>query len=271
MSRIEWTEQTWNPIVGCSKVSPGCDNCYAEKMSQRLARMGSTENMEAYTSAIDWSNFDVPLGWSGNTVFVESALKKPLKRKKPTVYFVCSMSDLFHEDTPFEWIDKVFDVMANCPQHTFQVLTKRPARMMEYFAKWKTFPDMRLTNVWLGVTAENQEQADRRIPFLLRIPGAAVRFVSVEPMLGPVELKLETGTLKPETGLDWVICGCESGPGRRPMHWSWAKSLADQCHSAGVAFFMKQMVRDGKVVKALPGLRPGLRIREFPELKGGAE
>lgn len=208
-TKIEWTDKTWNPIVGCSKVSAGCANCYAERMANRLACMGQM----SYNKVVLQGRPE----WTGKTAFVESALEQPLHWKKPQLVFVCSMGDLFHESVPFEWIDKVFAVMALCRQHTFQVLTKRPERMKEYICemsengKWdacsvdpetldwsmtqsgthefanyirRPFP---LPNVWIGVTAENQEQADKRIPILLQIP-AAKRFVSVEPMLSAVDL-----------------------------------------------------------------------------------
>jgi protein gp37 len=275
MSKIEWTEQTWNPIIGCSKKSKGCDNCYAEKMAVRLANI---------STALDQKNWDknkpeqsrqglpqycnvaytIIKKWTGLTAFVESAIEKPLKRKKPTVYFVCSMGDLFHDSVPFEWIDQVFAVMALCPQHTFQVLTKRPERMAEYLAGyrekeirkiwWNKFKistttqhyTQTLPNVWLGTSCEDQAAADERIPHLLRCP-AKVRFVSVEPMLGAVDLETphdficQCSACKEITKqLDWVICGGESGSNARPMHPDWVRSLRDQCVEAGVPFFFKQ-------------------------------
>ena len=301
-SKIEWTEQTWNLIVGCSKVSPGCANCYAERMACRIASMeqrkwddehdgepslSDNSHVGPYDTVTDLS----VRKWNGRTEFVYSALNKPLKRKKATTYFVCSMSDLFHESVPFEWIDKVFAVMRQAGQHTFQLLTKRPERMAEYLSPDNdrytaskvadllphdypgTFDvDMYwpLDNVWLGTTAENQEMANKRIPELLKCP-AAKRFVSVEPMLGAVDLNMcpiideiqlddegdnedspvgciecRTGkhweymSEKHKCGLDWVICGGESGPGARPMHPDWARSIRDQCKAAGVPFFFKQ-------------------------------
>lgn len=241
MNKIEWTDQTWNPIIGCSKVSPGCDNCYAERMAKRLACMGKTQ----YQNVIDgyWDgNKAVTQGWNGNTNLVESALEKPLHWKKPRKIFVCSMSDLFHESVPFTWIEKVMSVIEECPQHTFQLLTKRPHIMAEYFnGLGKRFELSHLSNLWLGTTCENQEMADKRIPVLLKIP-AAKRFVSVEPMLGPVRVdyystNFTTGEC---TLLDWIICGGESGPGARPMHPDWARGLRDQCKEAGVPFMFKQ-------------------------------
>lgn len=269
MSKIEWTDETWNPIVGCSRVSAGCDHCYAERMAARI---------KAAQPGSQYREVTLCGKWNGNTEFIESALLKPLRWKKPRMVFVCSMSDLFHEDTPFEWIDRVFDVIANCPHHTFQVLTKRPMRMLEYFGTWKMFPNLNLPNVWLGVSAESQEWVDKRIPILLRVPGAAVRFVSVEPMIGPVSLRWAKwhdysdrspgaihDHLDGARDLDWVICGCESGPGRRPMEKNWAASLIQQCEEAGIAFFMKQLMVGGAVVKDVDEFPPMYRVREFPK------
>jgi protein gp37 len=243
-TKIEWTEQTWNPIVGCSKVSAGCQNCYAERMAFRLAHMGQHQyNMTTYIGGG---------GWNGNTELVESALQIPLKRKKPTMYFVCSMGDLFHESVSFEWLAKVFAVMALCPQHTFQVLTKRPERMAEYLSEdrwnrwyikagglatldyigfhWPVAKKI-LPNVWLGTTLEHPDYK-HRLDDLRKCP-ATLRFISGEPLLAdPGELDL--------AGIGWVICGGESGPGARPMHPDWARALRDQCKAAGVPFFFKQ-------------------------------
>lgn len=273
MSKIEWTEKTWNPIIGCSKISPGCQNCYAERMAGRLANIETTKH---YCGVLNWENgycgneFESPgkyvsEGWNGKTHFVDSALEKPLKRKKPTMYFVCSMGDLFHESVPFEWILHVYEIMSKCPQHTFQVLTKRPERAKAFsdwllegsrfeYTKLSFWP---LSNVWLGVTAENQQQADKRIPVLLEIP-AAICFVSIEPMLSKVDLThinegigLDYNALDGSAislgekyldgdKLDWVICGGESGPNARPMNSNWVRSLHDQCKEANVPFFFKQ-------------------------------
>lgn len=249
--------ETWNPIIGCSKCSAGCKNCYAQTMALRLARMG----VDAYSSVVKNG------GWTGNTAFVPSQLEKPLSWKKPRTVFVCSMGDLFHESVEPDWLYEVFDVMSRCPQHTFIVLTKRPKQMQSYIEhSWLDRGNEFLPNVWLGVTAENQEQAAARIPHLLATP-AAVRFVSVEPMLGPVRLEpyLEK--------LDWVICGCESGPGRRLMKWSWAEDLLKQCKAANVPFFMKQLSKGspaplGKVAKEIDEFPPELRVREFPNVTG---
>ena len=249
-TKIEYVDTSWNPIPGCSKISVGCKNCFAEKMAKRLVGMGQ----ENYYPVVDLR------GWTGRTHLIESALEKPHKWKKPLAIFVCSMGDLFHESTPFEWIDEVFDTMSSVPRHTYKILTKRPQRMAEYFKHL----DQRIADagfegydppsfIWLGVTAENQEQADKRIPILLQIP-AAKRFVSIEPMLGPmdIEIYLNDGALcleTPQPALDWVICGAESGPGRRPMNKEWVRSLKEQCVSANIPFFFKQMYEGNKKVK----------------------
>lgn len=290
-SKIEWTDKTWNPVTGCTKVSQGCKNCYAETFYERFHGKGSFKNVICH----------------------EDRLTLPAKWKEPSMVFVNSMSDLFHENVPFDFINKVFAVMALCPQHTFQILTKRAERMAEYFkqldqkeiddaaeiivcedphlfhevekipnkvgggihitnellphlkqASWfwdytvtefgsekaliyeNEFP---LSNVWLGVSVEDQKAADERIPFLLQVP-AAIRFLSCEPLLGEVNLNLSERwciqtsdahdcTLKSDL-LHWVIVGGESGPKSRPMHPDWARSLRDQCKAAGVAFFFKQ-------------------------------
>lgn len=269
--------ETWNPIAGCSKVSPGCENCYAEKMATRLAAMAIAKplpmSVGKYVKVIRGRKWDV------STFFNKEELAIPLKWKKPRVVFVCSMGDLFHEDTSFQDIDQIFALMASCPQHIFIVLTKRAKRMAEYF-NWKDttwrnegmqgserirylayhnhgakieFEDFNwpLHNVWLGVSAENQKAANERIPYLVQTP-AAVRLVSVEPMLEPVDFELLPTTrvsnknlkqkfsLRKINHLDWVICGGESGHKARPMHPDWVRSVRDQCKAAGVPFFFKQ-------------------------------
>ncbi len=317
---IQWTDATWNPIVGCAIVSPACTNCYAMAQAHRIQRMTPGSHYEGTTKEVNGK----PV-WTGVLKQApEHILTVPLRWKRPRRIFVNSMSDLFHESVPDEWIDCVFAIMALAPQHTFQVLTKRPKRMRAYCSNLRaarrvaelvcdlaidheadviliapevdpalappgrrvfleTWP---LPNIWLGVTAEDQTRADERIPDLLATP-AAVRFVSIEPMLGPIDLdNIElngdatmqaltprseaehwreewapeiTGTTLEEAiegfldwgfsyppseqrprGLDWVICGGESGPGARPMHPDWARSLGDQCGAAAVRFFFKQ-------------------------------
>lgn len=222
---IPWTDATWNPIVGCSKTSPGCAHCYAETMGRRLRAMGRPEYQDAHDGQ----------GWTGRTVFVPERLSQPLRWRKPRMIFVCSMGDLFHESVPFEHVAAVWGVMAACPEHTFQVLTKRPERMAEFLArrvggKWP------LPNVWLGTTTEDQRRADERIPHLLRCP-AAVYFVSGEPLLSSLTLPADFLALGPQA---WVIVGGESGPDARPMNPAWARGLRDQCRNAGVPYFFKQ-------------------------------
>lgn len=209
-SRIEWTEQTWNPTVGCTKISAGCTHCYAETMAQRLQAM-RTRGYE--------NGFELTL--------LPERLTEPLKRKKPTVYFVNSMSDVFHEDVPFDYIDKIFDTIYQTPHHTYQILTKRADRMAEYFAG-KNAPQ----NAWLGVSVENRKHGVPRIDQLRKV-NAHIRFLSVEPLLEALgDLDLHN--------IHWVIVGGESGPKARPMKPEWVESIRDQCESAGVAFFFKQ-------------------------------
>ncbi|RIT69238.1 DUF5131 family protein [Mycobacteroides abscessus] len=246
---IEWTDATWNPVTGCDKVSPGCDHCYAETFAERW-RGTPGHYFE--------TGFDVQLR--------PDKLALPLRWTKPRKVFVNSMSDLFHDKVPDEYIARVFAVMALAPQHTFQLLTKRHGRMrallrdgefqQQVYDAWgqlempKGRPSMEdwpwsgwpLPNVWLGVSAEDQKRADLRIPALLDTP-AAVRFVSAEPLLGPINLHtdpIEASSPFWGSQLDWVIVGGESGPGARPMHPDWARSMRDQCVAAGVPFLFKQ-------------------------------
>jgi len=269
-SKIEWTDETWNPVTGCTKVSAGCKNCYAARMAKRLAgRCGYPEAPHQFDVTLHPDKLDLPLKW-----------------RKPRMVFVCSMGDLFHDDVPFWFVRNVWGMMALCPQHTFQVLTKRPKRMLEFVSReWVahvhtekvtqryTEPVLAglcdvLPNVWLGTSVENQATADERIPLLLQTP-AAVRFVSAEPLLEAVDLSqpyvdyLEGWDVEaihvcggdervcyrrcPEAQqyqterLDWIIVGGESGPGARPMKLEWARSLVQQCKSADVPIFVKQM------------------------------
>jgi protein gp37 len=233
-SGIEWTEATWNPIAGCSIVSPGCSHCYAMRMAARLAAMGHIPQYAWTTKKVKGRAV-----WTGViNVAGDDTLHKPLHWKNSRMIFVNSMSDLFHEDVPWPIIDRVFDVMMLARQHTFQVLTKRAARMREYMrdsargALGEVWPP---PNVWLGVSAERQKEADERISHLLETP-AVVRFVSAEPLLGPLDIHAWL-ILK---SLDWIIVGGESGPRARPMHPEWARDLRDQCTAAGVPFFFKQ-------------------------------
>ena len=261
-SKIEWTDRTWNPIRGCTRESEGCRNCYAERIAARFSDPGQPFHTIAERTKSGPR-------WTGKMILVEDRLDLPLRWKKPAKVFVNSMFDLFHENIPDEWIDRIFAVMARCPHHTFQVPTKRAKRMREwaasrddirirhaasFFADWRRedgdpmrdIPPFAwpLPNVWLGVSVEDQERADERIPELLATP-AAKRFISAEPLLGPLDIVgayLIPPGLKGEDcwGIDWVIAGGESGPGARPMHPDWARSLRDQCKAAGVPFFFKQ-------------------------------
>ena len=209
-SRIEWTEQTWNPTVGCTKVSPGCKNCYAEGMARRLKAMG----LKGYENGFRLS-------------LMPERLAEPLERRKPTVYFVNSMSDLFHEKVPFDYIARVFDAMERAHWHTFQLLTKRAERMAAFCADRRVPP-----NVWLGVSVENKRHGVPRIGVLRGID-ATIRFLSVEPLLEDVG-RLDL------TGIHWVIVGGESGARARPMRAEWADNVRRQCLDADVAFFFKQ-------------------------------
>lgn len=209
-SKIEWTEQTWNPTVGCTKISPGCKHCYAEIMARRLQAMGT----RGYENGFELTQ-------------LPNRLEEPLRRKKSTVYFVNSMSDVFHESVPFEYIDKIFETITKTPQHTYQILTKRADRMAEYF-KDRQVPE----NAWMGVSVEDQRYGVPRIDYLRQIP-AQTRFLSVEPLLE------DLGTIN-LAGVHWVIVGGESGPKARPMQREWVEDIRVQCEEAGVAFFFKQ-------------------------------
>lgn len=312
-SKIQWTEATWNPVIGCARVSEGCRNCYAEVQAKRIALMHQNS---AYSRVLrhDHDGFPLPR-WNGAALPMPDRLDQPLRWAKPRLIFVNSMSDLFHQDVPFEYIAAVFGVMAATPRHTFQVLTKRPMRALEFF-QWlgerpgsdrdsrvwwcahhareqgtevfmRGSDDRRphsnrnvpletpwpLPNVWLGVSCENQEAADERIPVLLECP-AAVRWVSYEPALGPVRFRNDwlLGTFKycPDEALeedadpcrgcagyslaggdgcgavrgprlDWIVVGGESGPGARTCRAEWLRSIVYQCLHAGVPVFVKQL------------------------------
>lgn len=227
-TKISWTDATWNPVVGCTPVSAGCQNCYAKRMHERF--------MDTPFSRI-WLN--------------TGALEQPLYWRRSRRIFVCSMSDLFHEDLPNEFREKVFDVIRKAHWHTFQILTKRPGQAIKYW-KWRKevylAPNMNSAwpdNCWFGVTVENQKAAEERIDLALEIP-APVHYVSVEPMLGLIDLFPwlgpygPPGSLQAPAMLDWVICGGESGPRSRPMHPDWPRSLRDQCQRADVPFHFKQ-------------------------------
>jgi len=219
-SAIEWTEMTWNPVTGCDRVSPGCENCYAQTLARRLKAMGNPRYQKDGRTRTSGPGFGVTMHWD--------KLQEPLARRKPTMFFVNSMSDLFHDHVSVAFIDRVFETMAATPRHTYQVLTKRPRRMAS-FTTDRGIPD----NVWLGTSVENQEWSERRVPLLLQVQ-ARVRFLSCEPLLGPVDLSPWI------SDLSWVIVGGESGPKHRQMEVSWVRSIRDQCLAAGVPFFFKQ-------------------------------
>lgn len=236
-SSIEWTEATWNPVTGCTRVSAGCDNCYAVAMTKRLDAIGQ----EKYQGLVNPGKQH----FNGVVKLHRDSLIIPLRRNKPTLYFVNSMSDLFHKEVPQKFIQAVFDVMAQTPHHTYQILTKRPDRMACIVPRLsvaddKLYSENPLPNVWLGTSVENQATAEERIPFLQKTP-AAVRFLSCEPLLGPLDLR---EYLNPFASLGceihWVIVGGESGWNARPMKKTWVRSIRKQCHDAGVAFFFKQ-------------------------------
>lgn len=263
MTKIEWVRnsdgtagRTWNPIVGCGIVSPGCTHCYAMRMAARIERMGTAPHYAGTTKTVNGK----PV-WTGKVALApEHILTLPLRTKKPTTWFVNSMSDLFHEDVPVEWIDPVFATMALSPLHTFQCLTKRPDRMRAYMSDCSSYgrilhaadplraqrpalcgvpisnPRMATfwPHLWLGTSVERQKEADERMPHLVETL-AAVRFVSAEPLLGPIDL---TPWLD---RINWVIVGAESGHGSRPVRIDWVRGIIEQCSAAGVACFVKQL------------------------------
>ena len=238
-TKIEWTEETWNPVVGCNKVSPGCDNCYAERMAKRLRAMGKPQ----YQSVVN------DKGWTGKTDFVEgSAFDAPLGWKAPCMVFVGSMCDLFHPSVEIGILTHVFDIIEQTPQHTYQILTKRPEQALKMMwgkhgEGWRYFGNSDYhPNIWFGVTAENQEQADKRIPILLQIP-AAVRFVSIEPMLEPVSLLMWNN--ESECLIDQVIIGAESGPKRRECKIEWVRSIVEEQRYLDTSVFVKQIYLRG--------------------------
>lgn len=258
-TKIPWCDYTWNVVTGCDPISEGCEHCYCRAMEKRFK-------------------------WPTAVTLHPERLEEPLRIKGPARVFVCSMADLFHPEVPFDFIAKVWQVMWAAPGLIFQILTKRPERMLEFLTSWykaesrhPARQDDFFGHVWLGVTAENQRRADERIPLLLQTP-PAVRFVSVEPMLRPVSLGfylpnppgkqyiLLDGSEYTQR-LDWVIAGCESGPSRRPARLDWFLHLRDQCVAAGIPFFLKQMEdqTDDHPVEHLPEL-DGRQWLQFPEV-----
>jgi len=231
-SGIEWTEATWNPVTGCSKVSPGCKHCYAERMALRLQAMGHPHYRDGFKVTLHEEALDLPLRW-----------------KRPRTIFVNSMSDLYHEDIPLAFINKVFAVMRKASWHRFQILTKRAERLAELSPKLPWGP-----HIWQGATVEHPDYAYRID--ILRATGARVKFLSLEPLLAPMPaLNLQ--------GIDWVIVGGESGPGARPMREEWVLEIRGQCRKAGVAFYFKQW---GGVFKKRNGrLLQGRTWDEMPD------
>lgn len=223
-SAIEWTESTWNPVTGCTKISPGCKHCYAERMAQRLQAMGQANYAHGFDLTLQPHALDLPLRW-----------------KKPQTIFVNSMSDLFHDDVPDHFIQQVFDVMRRAHWHQYQVLTKRSERLQELSRLLCWEP-----HIWMGVSVENEKHV-KRIDHL-RATNAHIKFLSLEPLLGPLcNLNL--------SGIDWVVVGGESGPKARPMEPAWVIDIRDQCLEAGVTFFFKQWggVRKKKTGRELEG------------------
>jgi protein gp37 len=304
---IEWADRSWSPVLGCEKVSPGCDHCYAIRTSHRLAHMPHTRDLYAGLTArpADGSSID----WTGVVRTVPARLADPFSWRLPQRIFVNSQSDLFHSDVPTDFIAETFAVMALSLRHTFQVLTKRPARMRALLSSeafvdavgkhaerlWTLdgwhhavetqWPGWPLPNLWLGVSAEDQKRADLRIPALLETP-AAVRWVSAEPLLGPIDfnwLDGVSGLLRDWAGgpgggtgcphplVDWVVVGCESGPRARPMDIVWANTIVADCQEAGTPVLVKQLPTGprGRATQDLSTFPEHLRIREYPTTQEG--
>lgn len=260
---IQWADYSLNPgVYGCRRVSPGCEHCYAERLAPRLDRMG----LGRYAGTTEGGR------WTGRVRVdydrIGPAFDTLPKRRRARV-FVTSMGDLFHEDVPFDFVDRVFAEMAKRPHLTFLVLTKRPHITAVYVDAWMSGRGRQWPrNVWPGTTVEDQRRANERLPHLLRVP-AAVRFVSYEPALELVDwsrwmqrARRHGPDIPPGRRIDWLICGCESGPGARPMNPDWARQARDQCQAAGVAFFYKQAMVDGRLVET-PDL-DGRRWTEVP-------
>ncbi len=254
MTKIEWTEKTWNPMTGCQIVSEGCKHCYAAKMAYRLAAMGLPQYQGVTKKAKNGT-----IQWTGKIQQIRSALEVPRKTKKKTLFFVNSMSDLFHEDVDTSFLDEVFQVISDTPQHTYQILTKRASQMASYFKNHSVS-----ANVWLGVSVENRKQGIPRIKKLQKIP-ATVRFLSIEPLLedlGNIDLK----------GIHWIIVGGESGNQARPMKEEWVRNIQQQCRKQRVRFFFKQWgtwgpdgVKRSKKVNG--GLLEGKIWHQMPKIK----
>lgn len=263
---ISWTDETLNFLAGCSKISDGCRNCYAINMAHRLPAMAKAledkgkdaGRLAAYKGLTRQKS--TGLNWTGEVHFIPEALEQPFKWKKPRKIFVNSMSDCFHSEVKDEWLLRFFVLAEKTPRHTYQILTKRPQLMLNFFERMEMRPP---DNVWLGVTVENQQTADERIPLLLRTP-AAVRFLSCEPLLSHVTIPSEA-----LSKIDWAIIGGESGAGARPCNVEWVRSLTQQCRAAKVAPWVKQMgssafsPSDHAWAKKITG--KGTDVNEWPE------
>lgn len=254
-TKIQWTDATINPIIGCTKISPACDHCYAEVMANRLSYI---KNTVRYINVVNANG-----KWNGSTNLINSELLKPYHWKKPKNIFICSMSDMFHESVPFTWIDAIFNMMSDCDWHIFQILTKRPQRVLDYLdyknKQLEIVPWYIPSNIWFGVTVENQDQANKRIPILLKIP-ADCRFISCEPLLGEIDLEsiqqfngdgvhiASYQVLTPiynsgdsnRPALDQVIVGPETGTKKRPMKKEWIENIYNSCKKYDVSFFDKK-------------------------------
>jgi protein gp37 len=304
-SLIEWTDATWNPVVGCERVSEGCRNCYAEHAALSVVRRlgalngmgrlkaGGVKTLQAYENVLRVSKIDGTLlpRWNGTAIFMADRIGEPLKWRQPKRVFVNSMSDLFHDDITDDQITEIFTIMAHCQQHTFQVLTKRPGRMLDWMRSAIGFSQHAamlagwpLPNVHIGVSVENQDAANERIPLLLQCP-ASVRWVSVEPLLGPVELcrvgddeefpgvryNALSGVMSsaPTTYggpvLDWVVVGGESGEGARECDVDWIRNVVYDCQTYKTPVFVKQLggVRDkrGDIAR----FPVDIQVRQFPK------
>ena len=260
-SKIEWTEKTWNPVRGCSRISEGCRFCYAERVAERWSGPN-----QPYEGLVRPGKNGAHPRWTGEVRLVEHILNEPKKWKKGQLVFVNSMSDLFHEKVPLDYIQRIFNVMDETPRHTYQILTKRAKRMAELaIPLYESLPNSKWpTNVWMGVSIEEQRVVERA-DFLCKVP-TPVRFLSIEPLIGPIpDLNL--------IGIDWVIIGGESGPHARPMEPEWAIDIVQQCQRARIPCFMKQMgsawakrhspqAWKGEDFQTFPH---ALRVREYPQ------
>lgn len=258
MTKIEWTEATWNPVTGCTKISPGCKNCYAERMHKRLRGMGQVKYDHDF-----------------NDVHCHPLVLDNIPEKK--MIFVCSMSDLFHDDVPIGFIDDVYETMTKHTDKVFQVLTKRHRRMYDYVREIVDYIPMEtLSHIWHGGSFCNQDEVDKYMKYVVEIPG--ITFASLEPMLGPISLRPfddfsdnghgrrwlgRSGNAAKSDGINWVIVGGESGPGARSMEIEWVESIVDQCKSANTPVFVKQLHIDGKLVKEINQFPKKLQIREY--------